>query len=378
MSSFGGDGLQASRNRLTRATFAIYYQSEWLVRGLADPQQMDARVRPMTLRDATEALRQETRDDDREFQRAAVSLSLAQLARATAAGRPRPLGWREAVDSLAIRWHTLQRAAYETEEARDEKLDESIFPDLFDDRVLLEDRRFMRAFARLNRVRAQRRRVRHFAVSWSYGHRVSDICVSIECDKTLDELQGLLDPRNWRRSVPLVWTQSDELQVDTGFIDGNPPQPQPYPSPPDPYSGKFYEVALFGLSPIELASYRNILNIDIDVDLAKRTKPLPPIVQAPGCGVASNDRLEFTYSQDVCVTSSMKFIGAFPNGGIDVDTGFGRCERLPDGSVRITARKRARFDQPRDRFFNAIYNDIAAVYLKLLIETFVLYGAIGN
>jgi hypothetical protein len=283
--------------------------------------------------------------DSSSYQRAALSFSIAQLARAYA----KPAAPKRHYKALGLSlYNTLQKRA---EEFVLQRMSEQ-FELIFDPRSLAEDHAFVNAIVTLY-AGAALYRLRHFAVSWSYAHRVSDICVSIETQKPLLDLQNMLDPRNWSQTVPLVWRQSVPITDYPPDVRG----PGPVAPPADPCISKFFEVADFGISPLEIARYSNVLNIDIDVDPARAAVP---------------GRLGFSYQQNLCIFSTL--LKQPLHGGIDVDRGFGRCEAL-DVGTRITARKRARFDQP-DSIANFIYNDIAAIYLKLLIEAFVISAAL--
>ena len=83
-------------------------------------------------------------------------------------------------------------------------------------------------------------------------------------------------------------------------------------------------------------------------------------------------RRSFCYEQFECLECELVGFGRLP-GGIDVDRGFGMVEQLDDQWCRLSARKRARFDQPTG-ILNELYNGVASIYLPMLIEALVLLG----
>jgi hypothetical protein len=302
---------------------------------------------------------------DPKYGRAFARLALAQLARATA-----PAGGKR--DELERHTRPLIDALFGDDQSATAFLGKhrppgNLRPEEFCRKQVLDlsgehpNQRFIHA---LSSFHPSDRVMRRFCKSWSYADRITDICVSVEVQRPYAEFPELLDPRNWAENVPLVWERSDALQSLPESIQG-PFEPVPGR---EPFAGKFYEVALFSLGLVNFATYRNLLNININQlgHDCHATMPQPP-------GPIST---YFCYTQYDCLETDMLGLGTF-YGGIDYDRGFGMAEKIDEQWTRLWARKRARFDQPPG-LLNALYNDVASIYLPMLIEALVVFAAIIN
>jgi hypothetical protein len=349
--------------RLGAAVFAVYYNTQWQARGLLNPAMFPGGLSVLGLEEAIDVIARDFVSDPK-YGRAFARLALAQLARATApaGGRrqelerhTRPLIEALCADQRSVHAfmasHRLPTAVRPEDFCRTQVLDES---------GEHPNQRFIHALTAFD----PERRMRRFCKSWSYADRITDICVCVEVKRPYAEFPDLLDPRNWSKNVPLVWERSDALGSLPESIQG------PFIPLPglQPFAGKFYEVAMFSLGLANFATYRNLLNISINEPGHDCTATMP---QPPG-----PISTYFCYTQYDCLETDMLGLGTF-YGGIDYDRGFGMAEKIDDEWTRLWARKRARFDQPPG-LLNALYNDVASIYLPMLIEALVVFAAIIN
>lgn len=214
----------------------------------------------------------------------------------------------------------------------------------------------------LNGQRSAPPKLERFRTNSSYdkSKRVAEADVSVEVNRPFEHLRALLDPRAWSQNVPSVWPKVEVLTDDPddrgeiGTIDSNSARPF--------LKGVgFYEEVVFGSGLCPVSRHRNLLRVTLDF--------------------RDTTHLTFSYRQASCLTAEIAGNPKLP-GGIDVDSGSGACNAVPRAAgapfqmYKLSASKRLRFTHPEDDLQNRLYNEINAIALPLLIETFVLFGAI--
>jgi len=212
------------------------------------------------------------------------------------------------------------------------------------------DQCYFHAFNRLRPPGVRKHELRRYSLSWSYRNQVTDVASSVEVKRPIQPFRAMLDPRNWHAQVPIVW--------DKSFGVKQPPQNRDsdgiaVSSTGPTYRGVFYEQAVFSIGTPRIATYRNLLDVDIDV--------------------GGDTQVGYRYRQNECLSAEFLMLGRV-FGGIDADRGHALCTALDPSWCRLEGRKRARFDQPAEPL-KQVYNDLASVYLLLLIQALVLFGA---
>ncbi|HKP63356.1 MAG TPA: hypothetical protein VJV78_41760 [Polyangiales bacterium] len=346
--------------RLGAAVFAVYYNTQWRERGLLNPAMFPGDLAMLGLDEAVELIARDFVTDPK-YGRAFARLALAQLARASAAPGGAELDHERLMRPLirALMADGDSASAFLKQRPPQGDPEDACRKHLLHESLVHPNERFINALSAFDGLG---RSMRHFCKSWSYADRITDICVSVDVKRPYAEFPELIDPRNWSKNVPLVWEASEPLDGLPQSIQG----PFTRDAKPGPFEGKFYEVAMFSIGLINFATYRNLLNININEYCQDCAVAMP---QKPG-PVSTF----FCYTQYECLETDMLGLGRF-YGGIDVDRGFGMAEKIDEEWTRLWARKRARFDQPPG-LLNELYNDIASVYLPMLIESLVVFAAI--
>lgn len=348
--------------RLGAAVFAVYYNTQWRDRGLLNPGMFPGDVAMLGLDEAVDLIAKDFVTDPK-YGRAFARLALAQLARASAtpSGADHDLDrhMRPLIRALLADQQSATAFQKQRPPPAGQQPEDFLRKHLLDESRVHPNERFINALSVFDDLG---RGMRHFCKSWSYSDRITDICVSVDVKRPYADFPALIDPRNWSQNVPLVWEASEPLDGLPESIQG----PFTRNPAPGPFEGRFYEVAMFSIGLINFATYRNLLNININKYCQDCAVAMP---QKPG-PVSTF----FCYTQYECLETDMLGLGTF-YGGIDVDRGFGMAEKIDEQWTRLWARKRARFDQPPG-LLNELYNGIASIYLPMLIEALVLFAAI--
>ena len=343
--------LEQSRT-LASAVFAIHYHTESAARGLAHPDSLPDELRLADLPAASEALR--TGLDQRHGHGLhAARLGISQLYRAHC--RQREAGHDEIIDSLTGAFCGHAEGGVQSDEHQRRfgglKTNVSQLRDGLRKAEHSPDQGFFHAFEQLRPPTLHPRELRRYSLSWSYRDQVTDVTANVEVKRPVGDFKQMLDPRNWHSQVPLVWDKSLPLsqaprdRAQDGTV---------VESVGDAFRGLFYEQAVFAFGIARFATYRNLLDIDIDVGGPKR--------------------VGYNYRQHECLSTEFPWLGERVLGGIDADRGHAFCTKLDGNWSRLEGRKRARFDQPSGPL-ERVYNDLASVYLSLLIQALVLFGA---
>lgn len=353
------DGSKDDLSSLGFSLLSVYYHTEWQERRLPRPDELGEVIALPPVRDAVmsiaAAMAADERSHDDALRVTAARLCFAQLARRAPAGRPRASAWYDWVTMVFEAFSQRQKHPYRQLE-RDSVLQEITRP-------RAPDARFMTAYSHRLFDAYTPFAMRRYCKSLSYAHRVTDTTVRVDVQRRASDFRNLVDPRKWASNVPNTWLKAFPFGAPLPKDRDQDPDANPASFGPKVPGSPFFEVAVWPSRLLELSTFRNVLQVAINVDVPKTIDDTVDI------------EIGFSYRQSECQTSSF-LPGGKHYGGIDVDTGFGKCRDLPQdpGWCRLEARKRARFSKPPGPL-NAIYGALGSITLPLLIEGLVLVGA---
>ena len=168
---------------------------------------------------------------------------------------------------------------------------------------------------------------RNFAIEVSFDTQtmITSVIASVEVERPADAFSTIADPQNWKRYVPLFFSESDlGTFVGGTFVPGG-----VVIAPNGTYAGeKLKEQVNLSLNPMFPMAGSNIL-------VASHSRSSARTIGTSACGM----RVSLYFSEATTIGAS------YEKGGIDVDDGGLDAVILNDGWTRLISTKHARFTE---------------------------------